>query len=411
MAAAQVREAAGIPGTSVHTTWLCRDKPAMKEALRAGRRPAARSRPATDARRGARRSPPQVGYPLILKPRDGAGASGTVRVDNDAELEQRAAPTSARPRRPRSPSRSSSRATRASTTRSRIDGHVVHDFVSHYYPNVLEAMRTRWISPQFVTTNRVDAAAGYGERARDGPAGHRRARHRHLGDPHGVVLRPEGPEVLRDRLPPAGRRRVGPLLRRQRHRHLPRVGAWRSSHGRAEPAAVAPLRRRASSRCAPTATAASPGYERRSTRSSRRYGEWIIDAHFPPPGTPTQPVEAGYMANAWVRHEAPRLRHAPRDARRRRRRPSTSTPADLVAHHRPARTAALHDHGRLHAAHPRCPRGRWRTVTAGWEEREEEDEELDTVLGHRSRQPAPLPPHVRRPRQGRALRLRRAVLP
>jgi hypothetical protein len=36
----------------------------------------------------------------------------------------------------------------------------------------------------------------------------------------------------------------------------------------------------------------------------RTFGEWIIDVHFPPPGTPTQPVEAGYMANAWIR-----LRH------------------------------------------------------------------------------------------------------
>ncbi|HRD84750.1 MAG TPA: hypothetical protein PLF63_06225, partial [Rubrivivax sp.] len=32
-------------------------------------------------------------------------------------------------------------------------------FVSHYYPNVLEAMRTRWISPQIVSTNRVDFAS------------------------------------------------------------------------------------------------------------------------------------------------------------------------------------------------------------------------------------------------------------
>jgi hypothetical protein len=37
----------------------------------------------------------------------------------------------------------------------------------------------------------------------------------------------------------------------------------------------------------------------------RAYGQWIIDAHFPPPGTPTQPVEAGYMANAWVRLKHP----------------------------------------------------------------------------------------------------------
>ena len=32
-----------------------------------------------------------------------------------------------------------------------------------------------------------------------------------------------------------------------------------------------------------------------------RFGEHILDVHLPEPGTPTQPVEAGYMANAWVR--------------------------------------------------------------------------------------------------------------
>jgi hypothetical protein len=36
-----------------------------------------------------------------------------------------------------------------------------------------------------------------------------------------------------------------------------------------------------------------------------RHGAHILDAHFPPPGTPTQPVEAGYMANAWVRVRHP----------------------------------------------------------------------------------------------------------
>ena len=36
-----------------------------------------------------------------------------------------------------------------------------------------------------------------------------------------------------------------------------------------------------------------------------RYGEWIIDAHFPPQGHHTQPVEAGYMANAWIRMRHP----------------------------------------------------------------------------------------------------------
>ena len=36
-----------------------------------------------------------------------------------------------------------------------------------------------------------------------------------------------------------------------------------------------------------------------------RSGEWVIDAHLPSRGTSTQPVEAGYMANAYVRMRHP----------------------------------------------------------------------------------------------------------
>jgi hypothetical protein len=36
-----------------------------------------------------------------------------------------------------------------------------------------------------------------------------------------------------------------------------------------------------------------------------RYGESILDFHLPGEGTPTQPVEAGYMANAWIRMRHP----------------------------------------------------------------------------------------------------------
>ena len=42
-----------------------------------------------------------------------------------------------------------------------------------------------------------------------------------------------------------------------------------------------------------------------------RFGRWVIDSHLPPSGTPTQPIEAGYMANAWVR-----LRHPDYDTLR-----------------------------------------------------------------------------------------------
>ena len=40
-----------------------------------------------------------------------------------------------------------------------------------------------------------------------------------------------------------------------------------------------------------------------------QYGEWVVDCHLPDPGTPTQGVEAGYMANAWVRIKHPDYDH------------------------------------------------------------------------------------------------------
>src|ERR687889_742895 len=70
---AQVRENCSIPGTSVRTAWLCRDKPSMKEALRAAGIPTAASTGASTADE-VRSFAREVGYPLILKPRTGAGA-------------------------------------------------------------------------------------------------------------------------------------------------------------------------------------------------------------------------------------------------------------------------------------------------------------------------------------------------
>jgi carbamoylphosphate synthase large subunit len=87
MAAAAVREATGIPGTSVKTAYLCRDKPAMKEALRNAGIPCAQSTRATTPGE-AREFATKVGYPLIVKPPAGAGASGTYRVRDDDALER-----------------------------------------------------------------------------------------------------------------------------------------------------------------------------------------------------------------------------------------------------------------------------------------------------------------------------------
>src|SRR5262245_55159887 len=83
---ARVREAARIPGTSVKTAFLCRDKPAMKQVLREAGVPCARSAAASSAA-DVREFAQSVGFPLILKPRAAAGAAGTYRADNPDQLE------------------------------------------------------------------------------------------------------------------------------------------------------------------------------------------------------------------------------------------------------------------------------------------------------------------------------------
>jgi formate-dependent phosphoribosylglycinamide formyltransferase (GAR transformylase) len=108
LVAARVRERCGILGTSVRTTFLCRDKPAMKEALRAAGIPCAQSIGSADATE-IRAFGAQVGFPLVVKPRASTGAP----------LSTRRWPRSASAGAAASRWRSSSRDTRASTTRSR----------------------------------------------------------------------------------------------------------------------------------------------------------------------------------------------------------------------------------------------------------------------------------------------------
>src|ERR1700724_628241 len=161
MAAAQVREACTIPGTSVRTAWLCRDKPSMKEALRTAGVPTADSAAVGTAAEAVTFAG-LAGFPLILKPRSGAGASGTVRVDDFAGLDHALGVFGGQG--------VDSIAVEEFVEGHEgfydtitVDGQVALDFASHYYPNVLEAMRTRWISPQFVSTNRIDTAPEYAE--------------------------------------------------------------------------------------------------------------------------------------------------------------------------------------------------------------------------------------------------------
>ncbi len=304
LATAQVREACGIPGTSARTAWLCRDKPSMKQALREAGVQTAASIAAGSAAE-VRAFAEQVGFPIIVKPRSGAGASGTMRAENSAGLEHALGVFGGQ-------------GVESVAVEEFIEGHegfydtitidgrVALDFASHYYPNVLEAMRARWISPEFISTNRIDIAPEYGE----------------LREMGGRVIAALGIGTSATHMEwffgPKG------LKFSEIGCRPPGVGAWDLYSAGNEmdvyrewalaivngETAVAPSRRYASG-----IVALRPDQDGRITgytgveEMHQQYGEWVIDAHLPSPGTATQAVEAGYMANAYVR-----MRHPDYDA-------------------------------------------------------------------------------------------------
>jgi carbamoylphosphate synthase large subunit len=298
--AAQVREACTIPGTSVHTAWLCRDKPSMKQALREAGVPTAASAAVSTAAE-VHAFAEQIGYPLILKPRTGAGALDTVRADDAPGLDQALGVFGGQ-------------GVDSIAVEEFVEGHegfydtitiggqVALDFVSHYYPNVLEAMRTRWISPQFISTNRVDTAPEYGE-LRD--MGRRVIAALGIGTSATHMEWFFGPKGLRFseigcRPPGVG---AWDLYSAGNDMDIYREWANAIVH---EGTGVTPSRRYASGMVAlrPDQDGSITGYSG-ADELQQQYGEWVIDAHLPGPGTPTQPVEAGYMANAYVRMRHP----------------------------------------------------------------------------------------------------------
>jgi formate-dependent phosphoribosylglycinamide formyltransferase (GAR transformylase) len=300
MAAAQVREACTIPGTSVHTAWLCRDKPSMKEALRAAGVPTAASE-AVDSAAAAHAFAERVGFPLVVKPRSGAGASGTVRVDSPSELDQALGTFGGQ-------------GVESVAVEEFVEGHegfydtitaggqVAVDFVSHYYPNVLEAMRTRWISPEFISTNRIDTAPDYAELRE---LGRRVIAALGIGTSATHMEWFAGPKGLRFSeigcRPPG----VGAWDLYSAGNDMDLYRAWADCIVHGATGAV-PSRRFASGIVAlrPSQDGVISGYAG-VDELQRQFGEWVIDAHLPPPGTPTQGVEAGYMANAYVRMRHP----------------------------------------------------------------------------------------------------------
>ncbi|KAA3612440.1 MAG: ATP-grasp domain-containing protein [Planctomycetota bacterium] len=85
--AARLRERIGVPGMTVEQTLPVRDKESMKQALdRAGLRTPRHTRASTSAQ--CREAAEAIGYPLIIKPIDGAGSADTHKLENGEDLER-----------------------------------------------------------------------------------------------------------------------------------------------------------------------------------------------------------------------------------------------------------------------------------------------------------------------------------
>jgi carbamoylphosphate synthase large subunit len=299
MAAARVREAAGIPGTSVRTAYLCRDKPAMKEVLREAGIPCARSTRANEPE-DARDFAGAVGYPLIVKPTAGAGASGTWKVRDDRELE-RVIQECGLADGAEVAIEEFIEGHEGYLDTLTIDGKVVHEFITHYYPNVLVAMRERWISPQMVTTNRIEEP-GYNEvrqMARDV------IRVLDIGTSATHMewfFGPKGLKFSEIGCRPPG---VGQWDVYNTANDFDLYLEWASGLVHARPQ-LSPSRRFAAGMIAlrPSCDGHITGYSGLDS-IQQRFGEWIVAAHLPSVGSATQPVEGGYMANAWMRVRHP----------------------------------------------------------------------------------------------------------
>jgi len=177
-----------------------------------------------------------------------------------------------------------------------IDGEIAFEAASHYYPNVLEAMRTRWISPQIVHTNRLDADGydelrGFGRRViRELGLGTTATHMEWFSGPRGLLFSEIGAR------PPGCN--FWDLYCEANEFDL--YAEW------ARAICYGTTTARGSRRFAAGLISLRPSQDGTITgyagleAMQRRYGALIFKMHLPPPGTPTRPIESGYLANAWL---------------------------------------------------------------------------------------------------------------
>ena len=150
--AAELRDHFGVAGLSVEHAQLFRDKEAMKVALdKAGIRTPRHV--AVDSVAGCWAAVEEIGFPIILKPIDGAGSADTYRVASRDELR------AVLPRLRHVPKISVEEfidGEEYTFDTITIDGEIAYYNIAWYRPRPLIARSNEWISPQVIALRDVD---------------------------------------------------------------------------------------------------------------------------------------------------------------------------------------------------------------------------------------------------------------
>lgn len=147
MLAARLREAIGAPGFDVAQAVTFRDKGDMKRVVEAAGLRTPRSM-RTTTRDGCREAAAEIGFPIIIKPIDGAGSMDTYRIEDEAELEAALAGLGHVPEVSVEEFISGDEFTYDTIS---AGGSIAYENVCEYRPNPLIGKQVEWISPQVIT--------------------------------------------------------------------------------------------------------------------------------------------------------------------------------------------------------------------------------------------------------------------
>ncbi len=155
VAVAEARDRLGLPGPGAEVIKNFRDKPRMKDVLRAAGLPVARHRLAPDEAE-ARRFAGEVGFPLVVKPPAGVGSAGTFTAKDAGELDRVikiCAPSAA------SPVLLEEFVTGDEHTFDAvvIGGKPVWHSITRYLPNPIEVVKNPWIQWCVLLPREIDA--------------------------------------------------------------------------------------------------------------------------------------------------------------------------------------------------------------------------------------------------------------